>query len=81
MFERALFLILKVYVGRHVLLNGAVRSDMENMMKAANGYEFLAISMSVAESLVSVFMAREGDCWVIAALCIALCVCVCEWIL
>ncbi|KAF7132197.1 hypothetical protein RHSIM_Rhsim09G0055300 [Rhododendron simsii] len=42
--------------GHHVLLNGAVRSDMENMMKAANGFEFLAISMSVAESLLSVFM-------------------------
>lgn len=75
MIERALFLILKLYVGYRPLLNGAVGSDMKHMMKAAPGYEFLATSMSVADSIVSVFHDKGGRLWIIVAFSRSLCVC------
>lgn len=59
MIDRDLSLIFKLYVGHCVLLIVAVGSDMKHM-KAANGYEFIAISMSVAESLALAVMGLLG---------------------
>lgn len=62
-------------MGYRSLLNGVVGSDMKHMMKPAPGYEFLATSMSVADSKCQFFMTREGD-FGLLRLSLGLCVCV-----